>query len=132
LVGGTKVTIMNKFQRSIVSILTRGPSSQNFIGAAWLTFLLKASPKSKQRRLALRILALSPHYFYRHLNPQYANLPYQEFLEAEFDRNTTGRRKICDLILKPYLNKDYVVMDYGCGPGFWPRPYRGTSKEFMQ
>jgi ubiquinone/menaquinone biosynthesis C-methylase UbiE len=102
----------------VKSIPAIGKDSQSFIGAKWLIYLLRVCPKSKKRALALRILSLSPHYFYRNIKPEYSKLSFCEFLEAEYTRNKVSREKICSLLLRPYLAKNMVVMDYGCGPGF--------------
>jgi len=83
-----------------------------------MIYLLRVCPKSKKRALALRILSLSPHYFYRNINPEYSKLSFCEFLEAEYTRNKVSREKIYSSVLRPCLSKNQVVMDYGCGPGF--------------
>jgi len=96
-----------------------GFGSQNFLGARWVESLFRISPEDRRRRLALELLALSPHYFYR--TPANAQLDHRSFLEAECVRNRTSRQKIVDLILAPYLLPSLVGIDYGCGPGFMAR-----------
>ena len=100
------------------AFLTLGKEPQSFLGAKWITFLLRICPRSKKRALALRILALSPHYFYKDIDPEYSKLSFSEFLEAEYNRNRVTREKIYSFILRPYLDKCFRVLDYGCGPGF--------------
>ena len=113
----------------VTTALTMGREHQNFIGAKWLSFLLKICPENKKRKLALRLLSLSPHYFYRDLNPEYKNMPFKDFLEAEYERNRDSRRKICKLLLKPYLKSDYRILDYGCGAGFLAKAVSEYAKE---
>jgi len=67
--------------------------------------------------MALKVLSLSPHYFYRPLYQPCLSTP--EFLEKEHQRNSISRKKICDQILLPYyLNDMSTVLDYGCGAGY--------------
>jgi SAM-dependent methyltransferase len=110
-----------KILRYVLRILTLGRSPQSFIGALWIHRLLKAFPTSKRKWLALRILALSPHYFYRSANEAYLHMPLGAFLEAEYARNRETRQKIYDIILKRFLTPADLVLDYGCGPGFLAR-----------
>jgi len=42
-------------------------------------------------------------------------------LEHEVDRNEHSRRQIVHDVLRRHLKPDYVVLDYGCGPGFMAR-----------
>jgi SAM-dependent methyltransferase len=105
-------------QSILVSALTMGSDSQSFISAGWLVSLLRICPEPFKKDLALRILSLSPHYFYRHVDSKYEAMPYREFIEAELRRNIAAREQIVDLILKPYLKSDFSVLDYGCGPGY--------------
>jgi SAM-dependent methyltransferase len=102
-------------------LLILGRGRQSFLGARWVTALLRASPRRFKRPLALRLLALSPHYFYRHVRPEYERMPKREFLEAEFERNRSSRALICDRILRPHLRDGIAVLDIGCGPGFLAR-----------
>ena len=104
-------------------LLTRGPGTQNFLGAPWVPLLLRLAPRSKKERLALNLLALSPHYFFRDHHP--AGVPRNPFLNLERERNDRARKQICDQVLRPYLGKDSAVLDYGCGPGFLARHVSG-------
>ena len=109
---------MDRFVQVLKRAITIGNKPQAFIGAKWVVTLLKVTPQSKKRAMALRILSMSPHYFYRDANPEYAELPLPQFLEAEYTRNRISRQKICHYILKDRLSKRDLVLDYGCGPGF--------------
>ena len=96
--------------------LTLGREDQSFLDAGWVAALLRNAPSSSRRRLALSILSLSPHYFYR--RPEYDGLSHAEFVEREFERNRATREKLGECILGPNLEARQVVLDYGCGPGF--------------
>ena len=109
---------MSRILNLLIAILTTGANHQAFIGAKWLVLLLHITPLSLKRALALRILSISPHYFYRHIRSEYRNMPTGEWLEAEYERNRSSRAKLCDQILLPYLKRDDHVLDIGCGPGF--------------
>lgn len=100
------------------NMLILGPDRQSFLGASWVSALLGACPQRVQRSVALRLLGLSPHYFFYSEQPGHRNMSKREFLEAEFERNRASREVICDLILRPHLESDYTVLDMGCGPGF--------------
>ena len=109
---------MYRIVHVLIRAITIGKKPQAFIGAKWMVTLLKVTPQSKKRAVALRILSMSPHYFYRDANPEYAELSHPQFLEAEYTRNRISRQKICHYILKDHLSKSDLVLDYGCGPGF--------------
>jgi 2-polyprenyl-3-methyl-5-hydroxy-6-metoxy-1,4-benzoquinol methylase len=107
----------------LYSFLTNGPAPQTFIGAYWITALLRIAPGPLKRSLALHILALSPHYFYlgNSENPENKDLSHRQFLESEIERNTKDRERIYREILAGFLGPEDVVLDYGCGPGFLAR-----------
>ena len=109
---------MHKLTNFFKALLTSGRDNQAFIGARWLVVLLRITPRSRRRSLALRILAVSPHYFYRNQRPEYAGMPSRRFLESEFERNRSTREQIASQILLSYLKPDDQVLDIGCGPGF--------------
>jgi len=81
-----------------------------------LTLVL--SPKAWRRRLALEFTSISPHYFVQQDSHRYDGLSRREGLEAELTRNLETRREICEKIVRPHLNSDSAVIDFGCGPGF--------------
>jgi trans-aconitate methyltransferase len=67
--------------------------------------MVRHTPPRLQQNMALRVLALSPHYFYADR-------------AAEAERNRRSRSELVDDLLVPYLQPDMRVIDYGCGPGF--------------
>ena len=108
-----------------------GSQPQSFIGAKWLCRMLTFCPKSLQRGLALRLIAASPHYFFKEINPEYKKMSRIEFLEAEYKRLKVSRRKMYDQILKPHLDDKMTVMDYGCGPGFLAHVVSGAVSDVI-
>jgi len=100
---------LRKFARDAVSTLaccaTWG-GSQNFLGARWVERVVDGVPESVRERIALRFLALSPHYF------------YDRDLAAEARRNRRSRQIRADEVVVPHLAPDARVLDYGCGPGY--------------
>lgn len=112
---------MSKLLTAVKWGVIRGKESQNFLGAKWIgTFLSKVSER-KRRIWALRILALSPHYFLDREDPKYSGMSNDEYLNATFDSLITSRENIYQKILKPNLLAEDVVLDYGCGPGLLAR-----------
>lgn len=89
----------------LVSRATWG-GSQNFLGARWIEWIVGNAPRAARRRVALRVLSLSPHYF------------YDRDLAAEDDRNRRSRQILADELIAPYLTPGARVVDYGCGPGY--------------
>jgi SAM-dependent methyltransferase len=106
--------------------LTMGREDQSFLDARWVTALLRSAPSRSKRRLALSVLSLSPHYFYR--RSEYAGLSHGQFTEREFERNRATREKLGQLVLGPYLEARQVVLDYGCGPGFLVHHVAGLAE----
>ena len=100
---------------------TLGGGEQNFLGAGWVTSVLRHAPEAKKRVYALKLLSLSPHYFLDRDAPQYDGLSDSQYFEATFANARESREKIYDQILKGRINKDDIVIDYGCGPGFLAR-----------
>lgn len=80
--------------------------SQNFLGAWWVERLVGSSPRQVRRRVALRLLSFSPHYF------------YDRDVRAEDHRNRRSRQALVDAVISPYLSGGDRVIDYGCGPGY--------------
>jgi len=91
--------------RTLIGIFAAG-GSQNFLGARWVAPTICHTPSRWRQNIALRFLALSPHYF------------YAEDRGAEADRNRRSRAELVNDLLVPYLQPDMRVIDYGCGPGF--------------
>jgi SAM-dependent methyltransferase len=89
----------------LISRLTSG-GTQNFLGAFWIERLISATPPHMRERVALRLLSLSPHYFYDH------------DLKAESNRNRQSRQILADALIAPHLSPGSRVLDYGCGPGY--------------
>lgn len=101
--------------------ISRGKDSQNFLGARWIGWFLSKTRPENRRIWALRILSMSPHYFLDRNNPKYVGMSNDDYLSATFEALVISREDIYQKILKPYLKEDYVVLDYGCGPGFLSR-----------
>jgi SAM-dependent methyltransferase len=89
----------------VISRATWG-GSQNFLGARWVEWIVSRAPEAARQRVALRLLSLSPHYFYDH------------DLAAEADRNRRSRQILADELIAPLLTPGARVLDYGCGPGY--------------
>ncbi len=98
--------------------LILGKEPQNFLGASWIPAFLNRVPAEKKRKWALRILGLSPHYFFDRDDPKYQNLSNDEFLETSFETNSKSRVVIYEKVFKPHLESGFTVLEYGCGPGF--------------
>lgn len=111
-------SLSNRALTVFKSVATLGREPQSFLGAAWIPAFLRRLPKNKQRKWALRILALSPHYFLNREKPEFRNLPLDAYYEEEVKLGTASRNSIYENVLKPHLRADDVVIDYGCGPGF--------------
>ncbi len=80
--------------------------SQNFLGARWVERVVDNTPVKARKRVALRLLSVSPHYFYD------ANL------QSEHARNRHSRQILADTLIAPHLTGQARVLDYGCGPGY--------------
>lgn len=102
------MSITNIVRDATSVLISRAASggSQNFLGARWVETVIERSPERVQERLALRLLSLSPHYFYAH------------DVRGEDQRNRRSRQNLTELLLAPYLNSAMQVLDYGCGPGY--------------
>lgn len=109
------------------TVLTVGRSRQSFIGASWIPKVLRSCPKKYRRKLTLYILSLSPHYFFKDKDKNYRNVRFSDFLELEYRRNDQSRAKFFKLI-RPYIRKNDVVIDFGCGPGFLSKHLAHASK----
>lgn len=89
----------------LISRATWG-GSQNFLGARWVDWTVSRAPAAVRERMALRFLALSPHYF------------YERDLAAEAERNRRSRQILADELIVPLLTPGARVLDFGCGPGY--------------
>jgi SAM-dependent methyltransferase len=98
--------------------ISLGHGPQNFLGARWVPAFLRRVPASRRRIWALRMLSLSPHYFFDGDNPAYRGMRGREYLETVFRINAESRVEIYEKLLMPELTAESVVLDYGCGPGF--------------
>lgn len=110
-----KLRRMSNSFKGLKYALTLGSDPQNFLGKWWIPSLLRRLPKGSRRKWALRVLSLSPHYFFGD-DPGERTL--DENLEVRFRDGSRSRKKICDLVLRPVLREGDTVLDYGCGPGF--------------
>lgn len=110
--------LMGKFLNIIKWGATLGKEPQTFLGARWIQAFLKRVPETKKRIWALRMVAMSPHYFIDAENPAYQGMRNEEYLETNFRVLTDSRQEIYEKILGNKLEKSFAVMDYGCGPGF--------------
>ena len=108
---------MNKLLNVMKWGVTLGKEPQNFLGAKWIGKFLAKVPEKKKRIWALRIVSMSPHYFVTEL-PEYQKMSNAEVLEASFESCKISRTNIFEKLLKAHLEKDFTVLDYGCGPGF--------------
>lgn len=98
--------------------LTMGRQRQTFAGARWIARAVGWCPRPFRRALALRVLALSPHYFFRRFNPSFAATGARDFRLAEFRRNRDSRRRLFQQVIQPFVPAGSRVLDYGCGAGF--------------
>jgi hypothetical protein len=90
---------MRKFGNLLKWGLILGKEPQNFLGASWIPGFLNLVPNGNKRKWALRILGLSPHYFFDRDNPKYAGMTSDEFLETSFDINSKSRVEIYEKVL---------------------------------
>jgi ubiquinone/menaquinone biosynthesis C-methylase UbiE len=105
-----------------VQLLVAGSKGHAFLDRPWITPLLRLTPPSLRRPLAIRLLALSPHYWIYQWNNRYAPaLGRAEILGREVERVAASRKALCDQLLKPHLRPDMTVLDLGTGPGFLAR-----------
>lgn len=97
--------------------LTLGKEPQSFLGAKWIEKILERIPESSKRLWALRFVSMSPHYFITEL-PEYRQMSNAEVLEASYQSVRQSRIDIWNKLLKKHFEKNFKVLDYGCGPGF--------------
>ncbi|MCW2638585.1 MAG: putative S-adenosyl-L-methionine-dependent methyltransferase [Dactylosporangium sp.] len=80
--------------------------SQNFLGAQWVSAVPRLVPPAIREQTALLLLSISPHYF------------YGGDRMAEAERARTTREVLVRDLLDPFLDRDTVALDFGCGPGY--------------
>jgi len=100
---------MGKLARAAGSVLVCRATwggSQNFLGARWVERIVDGAPTRFRELIALRLLALSPHYF------------YARDVCAEAARNRRSRQVLAETLIAPHLTPDARALDYGCGPGY--------------
>lgn len=120
------------YKRIFFIALTLGLREQNFLGQPWIPVLFKIVPKRYRRSLAMKLLAMSPHYLFIYNSTKYPSTRSRvEISEAEYERNVASRRKICEQILRPYLHPQMTVLDFGCGPGWLAREVAKYSKQVL-
>lgn len=90
--------------------------SQNFLGARWVERVVGNAPARSRTRVALRLLALSPHYF------------YASDLHAEDARIRRSRQVLAETLVAPHLTPTARVLDYGCGPGYLAAAVAGEAE----
>lgn len=112
---GTKLTVVKHLA---ATVLTSG-GSQNFLGGRHVEAVLRHTRPSRRRATALRLLALSPHYFY---SPD---------LEAENQRNLETRQALISNIVAPEVKPGDRVIDLGCGPGYLARAAADLADEVL-
>ena len=103
-----------------------GSSPQTFLGAAWVKRVLDRVSEPKKRLWALRLLSLSPHYFFDREDSEYDGLTSDQYLETAFDIGVRSRQIVFDNLLKERLGPQDVVLDYGSGPGFLAKIIAGN------
>lgn len=100
---------------------TLGPSPQTFLGAKWVRYVLKRTPEEKKRLWALRMLSLSPHYFFNADTRAENGLSETEYFELEYNEGVRSRKNIFENVVSNYVKPTDAVLDYGCGPGYLAR-----------
>jgi cyclopropane fatty-acyl-phospholipid synthase-like methyltransferase len=91
--------------RTFAGALAMG-GSQNFLGAKWVGLIVRHTPPRSREKVALKLIAISPHYF------------YDEDPAAGADRLRTSRNQLVNDVLDRYLHLNMRVIDFGCGPGY--------------
>jgi SAM-dependent methyltransferase len=102
----------------LLAIVTKGSGAQTFLGARWIRAALAAAPARRRRSLALRLLALSPHYFYPDAGGASDNGGRMALLQEESRRMRLSRTRIAEQVVAAHVRPGATVLDFGCGPGF--------------
>jgi len=108
----------------LLALLSR---EQEFLNRRFVEWALAAAPRRKRRALALRLLALSPHFSDR---PFGAVLKLGA-LEREFARNAATRRAIHEALIRPRVAPSMRVLDFGCGPGYLAKAVSADVSEVI-
>ncbi len=77
--------------------------------------LLEKAPTSVRSRIALRLLSLSPHYFWGKSGEFWIS---RNTIKREHQRNRESRRQLFEEVVLPHVRAEHTVLDYGCGPGY--------------
>jgi SAM-dependent methyltransferase len=107
--------MMREIRAVVLSTVTGGGRRQNFLGASWVPTILRATPPKLRPYAALKLLGMSPHYFYG-------------LVESEAERNRRSREQIARDLIARFVDSDSVVLDYGCGPGYLARAVASTVR----
>lgn len=103
----------------LLRLVSRSYRSQNFLSQSWIPRWLENCPADRRHDLALYILSLSPHYFIYQWSEKYPPAWRRgAILEKENQRNFKSRQEIVRQILRPHLQPQETVLDFGCGPGW--------------
>jgi len=102
-----------------LAVITKGGGAQTFLGAPWIRTLLRVTPAPRRRSTALRLLSLSPHYFYPDDDRAGGGgSGRMAQLEDEHRRMRRSRTRIAERVVAAHLEPGATVVDFGCGPGF--------------
>jgi SAM-dependent methyltransferase len=100
-------------------LLIASSKDHAFLDRAWISGMLRVTPKRLRAPLAMRLLSLSPHYWVYQWTGRYpVACTREQVLRAEYLRNAASRKEICDKLLRRFLRPEMTVLDFGCGPGF--------------
>ena len=114
----------SRSQKSLM-ILTSGIKGQNYLGQPWIPLLLKMTPRRSRRNVALKILAISPHYFIYQQGDRYPSSSSRlEILESEHQRNLASRKRICESILLGRPDRAQRYWTTAAAPDTLPEPSR--------
>lgn len=103
----------------ILAAAIGGWRDQAFLDRRWFQPTLLWLPRLLRRRIALELLAHSPHYFIYQFTSIYPpSLPRREVLELENRRLTESRNALVRCLVASRVDKSKVVLDFGCGPGY--------------